>query len=44
MNADSCSSDLDNDEWSILRPFITPGKQAGHPQVLELRRVVDAVS
>ena len=27
----------------MLAPLITPGKQAGHPQVLELRRIVDAV-
>lgn len=31
-----------NEEWVILEPFITPGKLAGHPQVLGLRRIVDA--
>ncbi len=44
MNADPYPSDLDDDEWAILGPLITPGKQAGHPQGLELRRVVDALS
>ena len=36
-------SDLTDEEWAILAPLITPGKQAGHPQVFELRRIVDAV-
>ena len=43
MNTHPYSSDLTDDEWAILAPLITPGKQAGHPQVLELRRIVDAV-
>ena len=40
MNTQPYPSDLTNDEWTILAPLITPGKQAGHPQVLELRRIV----
>lgn len=43
MNTQPYPSDLTNDEWTILAPLITPGKQAGHPQVLELRRIVEAV-
>jgi putative transposase len=42
MNTHPYPSDLSDEEWAILGPLITPGKQAGHPQVLELRRVVDA--
>lgn len=36
-------SDLSDKKWHILEPLIIPGLQAGHPQVVELRRVVDAV-
>jgi putative transposase len=43
MNTHLYPSDLTDEEWAILGPLITPGRQAGHPQVLELRRVVDAV-
>ncbi len=43
MNAHPYPSDLTDEEWAILAPLIAPGTQAGHPQVLELRRIVDAV-
>ena len=43
MNTRPYPSDLTDEEWSILAPLITPGKQAGHPQVLELRRIADAM-
>jgi transposase len=43
MNTHPYPSNLSDEEWAILGPLITPGKQAGHPQVLELRRIVDAV-
>lgn len=43
MNTHPYPSDLSDEEWAILAPLITPGTQAGHPQVLELRRIVDAV-
>ena len=43
MNTHPYPSDLTDEEWAILAPLITPGKQAGHPQVLALRRIVDAV-
>ena len=43
MNSHLYSSDLTNDQWAILGPLIAPGRQAGHPQGLELRRIVDAV-
>lgn len=36
------TSDLSDQEWAILSPLITPGRQAGHPQRIELRRIVDA--
>ena len=36
-------SDLDDAEWALLCPLLTPARQAGHPQVLELRRIVEAV-
>jgi len=36
-------SDLTDAEWAILGPLVTPSKQTGHPQVLELCRIVDAV-
>ena len=42
MSTDPYPSDLSDKEWAILQPLISPGKQAGHPQVFELRRVVDA--
>ena len=42
MNAQPYSSDLSDEEWAILGPLITPGIQAGHPQTIELRRIVDA--
>ncbi len=43
MHAHPYPSDLADKEWLILGPLITPGKQAGHPQVIELRCIVDAV-
>ena len=43
MNIHPYPADLSDEEWAISTPLITPGKQAGHPQVLELRRIVDAV-
>jgi putative transposase len=43
MNNHPYPSDLTDEEWAILAPLITPGKQAGHPQMLELRRIVDGV-
>jgi putative transposase len=36
-------SDLSDAEWAILRPLLTRARQAGHPQVIELRRVAEAV-
>jgi putative transposase len=36
-------SDLTDEEWAILGPLIAPATQAGHPQVLQLRRIADAV-
>jgi putative transposase len=42
MTTCSYPSDLTDEEWTILAPLITPGKQAGHPQGLDLRRIVDA--
>lgn len=42
MNTHPYPSDLSDQEWAILEPLITPGKQAGHPQLIELRRIVDA--
>jgi putative transposase len=44
MNTRAYPSDLTDEEWAILGPLVTPGKQAGRPQVLDLRRIVDAVS
>ncbi len=43
MNTHCYPSDLTDEEWAILGPLITPGTQAGHPQVLQLRRIADAV-
>jgi putative transposase len=43
MNAHPYPSDLTDEEWAILGPLVTPGKQAGRPQVLQLRRIADAV-
>ena len=43
MSTHPYPSDLADAEWAILGPLVTPGKQAGHPQMLELRRLVDAV-
>jgi transposase len=43
MNTDPYPSDLSDEEWNILEPLISPGLQAGHRQVFELRRIVDAV-
>jgi transposase len=43
MNTDPYPSDLSDEEWSTLGPLISPGMQAGRRQVLELRRIVDAV-
>ena len=42
MSTHPYPSDLTDAEWAILEPLVTPGKQAGHPQMLELRRIVDA--
>jgi putative transposase len=36
-------SDLSDAEWAILRPLLTPARQAGRPQLLDLRRIVEAV-
>jgi transposase len=43
MCTEPCFSDLSDGEWAILRPLLTPARQAGRPQVLELRRIVEAV-
>lgn len=43
MNRHPYPSDLTDEEWAILGPFIIPGGRAGHPQGIELRRIVDAV-
>src|SRR5919112_6570088 len=43
MNTHPYPSDLTDAEWAILGPLVTPGKQAGRPQVLQLRRIADAV-
>src|SRR5690242_18169532 len=43
MNTHPYPSDLGDEEWAILGPLITPGKQAGHPQLFGLRRIVEAV-
>jgi putative transposase len=43
MNTDPYPSDLSDEEWNILEPLVSPGLQAGHRQVFELRRIVDAV-
>jgi putative transposase len=43
MNTHRCPSDLTDEEWAILGPLVTPGKQVGRPQVLQLRRITDAV-
>ena len=42
MSTQPYPSDLTDAEWAILGPLVTPGKQAGHPQVLGLRHIVDA--
>jgi transposase len=36
-------SDLSDAEWAVLCPLITGAQQAGHRQVLDLRRIVEAV-
>ena len=43
MNTHPYPSDLTDEEWAILGPLVTPGKQAGRPQVLQRRRIADAV-
>jgi len=43
MNTHPYPSDLSDEEWAILGPLVTPDRQAGHPRLFELRRVVDAV-
>lgn len=43
MNTHPYPSDLSDEERAILEPLITPGKQAGHPRLFGLRRIVDAV-
>src|SRR5918997_2623982 len=43
MNTHPYPSDLTDEEWAILGPLVTPGKQAGRPQGLQLRRIADAV-
>ena len=43
MSTHPYSSDLSDNEWAILAPLITTGKRAGRPQLLEMRRIVDAV-
>ena len=43
MSTDPYPSNLSDKEWAMLQPLISPGKQAGHPQVFELRSIVDAV-
>jgi putative transposase len=36
-------SDLSDAEWAILCPLLTRARQAGHRQMLDLRRIVEAV-
>ena len=43
MTSSTYPSDLSDAEWAILAPLLCPAKQAGHPQVFALRRIVEAV-
>ena len=43
MSSHPYPSDLTDEEWAILGPLITPGKQAGRPRLFEPRHIVDAV-
>ncbi len=43
MNTHPYPPDLTNEEWAIFAPLITLGEQPGHPQVLELRHIVDTM-
>ena len=44
MHTHSGPSDLSDEERAILAPLVAPAKQAGHPQALELCRIVDGMT
>ena len=37
------ASDLTNKEWRIIRPFLVRSSGPGHPQVLDLRLIVNSI-
>jgi putative transposase len=43
MDTQPYISDLSDGEWAILSPLITPDRQAGRRQEIDLRRIVDAI-
>lgn len=42
-DCDGYSSDMRDEEWSLIRPFLPRRKRRGRPRQVELRDVVDAI-
>lgn len=36
-------SDLTDDQWAILAPLIPPAKPGGHPRIVDIREVINAI-
>ncbi len=43
MKRKAYSSDLTDDEWLLLEPFIPPAKHGGRPRSTDMREVLDAI-
>ena len=36
-------SDLNDDEWELIKPLIPVHQGVGHPQMVDLREIVNAI-
>lgn len=43
MNRSAYPSDLSDDEWELLKPLIPIHQGVGHPQTVNLRKIVNAI-
>ncbi len=43
MNRKAYSSDLTDEEWALLAPFIPPAQPGGRPRTTDMREVLDAI-
>ncbi len=43
MRTTSCSTNLTDREWAVLRPLLPPAKPGGRPRTSDLRLILDAI-